>query len=116
MSEPSLSDQEMAILARLAARAEATDPRLAHVLRGRRRSHAVRLPALPPALSHWAVGAALAVAGLVLAVVMLAFSLPVAVAGVLLMFAGAGRVAVSAPWGRSQPAPPASPRRQPSAG
>ncbi|MDA8282004.1 MAG: DUF3040 domain-containing protein [Actinomycetota bacterium] len=114
MSEPRLSDQEMAVLAGLAARAEATDPRLAHVLRGSRRSPGMRLPAVPPALSHWAVGAAVAVIGLVLAVGMLAVSVPAAVAGGLLMFAGAGRVAVSAPWNKPDPASPA-PRREPSA-
>ncbi len=116
MSEPRLSDQEMAVLARLAARAEATDPRLAHVLRGNTRPLGMRLPALPPALSHWAVGAGVAVIGLLLAVGMLAVSLPAAVAGGLLMFAGVGRVAMSVRWARPDPASPATPRREPSAG
>jgi hypothetical protein len=115
--EPSLSEQERAILAGLAAQAEAEDPRLARSLRGaRRRSLDLRLPPLPPPLRHWALGAALAVLGLALAVAFLTVSLPLAMLGAALLFVGVARTVVSAPWAtRERPRPQPQPR-QPSAG
>lgn len=111
MSEPSLSDREMAILAGLAARAEAADPRLAHVLRGHRRWLAMRLPALPAAARHWSFGLVAALIGLAVMVATLATSLPAAVAGALLLFAGAGWLAAALPAARRpQPAPSAPDR------
>ena len=115
--EPSLSEQERAILAGLAAQAEAEDPRLARSLRGhRRRALDVRLPPLPRPLRHWAMGATVAVLGLIMAVAFLTVSLPLAMIGAALVFAGVARTVVSAPWAsRQRPTPQPQPR-QPSAG
>lgn len=115
MSEPSLSDREQAILASLAARAEADDPRLARLMRRGQRVLRTELPALPPALHHWGIGVALAVVGLLGALGLLAVS-PVAAAVVSsLIFAGVARVLVSGPWHRHEPVPVPHDRPTPSA-
>jgi hypothetical protein len=102
--EPSLSEREQAILAGLAAKAEAEDPTLAAALRGRRRAPSVRVPAVPVPLRHWGWGAVLAVVGLLLVVLSLSAGLTLGVVGALAAFAGVGRVAVSAPWAQVHPA------------
>ena len=105
MSEPSLSDREQAILASLAARAEADDPRLARMMKRGRRMLLTRLPSVPASLSHWGMGAVLAVVGLVGALALLGASPIAALVASLLVFAGVGRVAVCGPWCRREPAP-----------
>ena len=115
MSEPSLSDREQAILASLAARAEAEDPRLARMMRRGQRVLRSELPAIPPALGHWGFGVALALVGLLGVLGLLAVS-PVGAAVVsLLIFAGVGRVLVSGPWRRDEPVPLPRDRPTPSA-
>lgn len=111
MSEPSLSDREQAILAGLAAQAEADDPRLAQVLRRGRRIIVDRLPGLPRPLAHWTVGVVAALVGLALAVVLLTVSAAAAFGACLVVFAGVGRAVTAGPWRRPSVAPPASPAK-----
>ncbi len=110
MSEPSLSDREQAILAGLAAQAEADDPRLAQTLRRGPRVLLARLPALPPPLAHWSAGLVAAIVGMLGVVALLGVSLPGALVASLVVFAGVGRVVVAGPRLRSRaggrPAPP----------
>ena len=100
--EASLTEKERAILAGLAAQAEADDPSLAATLRGRTR-RAVAVPRLavqvrvPSAVSHWGWGVVLAVLGLVVAVVSLSVSVVMGIFGVALMFAGVYRAAAARP-------------------
>lgn len=115
MSEPSLSDREQAILARLAAQAEAEDPRLARMMRQGQRVLRAELPALPPALRHWGFGVALALVGLVCVLVLLALSPLAAAVASLLIFAGVARVLVSGPWHRGEAVPAPRDRPAPSA-
>jgi hypothetical protein len=114
---PSLSEQEQAILASLAAKAQADDPRLAATLSGRERLRRVTgghlvLPELPPWAADWRAGLLAAMVGLALMLVSLSSGLLVGVPGVLIGVLGVYRVAVSAPWvpGR-RPSEPASPSR-----
>lgn len=117
MSEPSLSDREQAILAGLAAQAEADDPRLAQVLRrGPRLLLLARLPVLPSPLAHWTVGLLAALVGLAACVVLLGVSVVAALAASVLLFAGVGRVVVAGPWRRRSVSPPSADSTQPSAG
>jgi hypothetical protein len=100
--EASLTEKERAILAGLAAQAEADDPSLAATLRGRQR-RATRIASVrrsvhltvPDAVSHWGWGVALAVLGLVLMVASLSVSLVLGVVGALLACAGVYRAAVA---------------------
>jgi len=109
----SLSDRERAILDSLATKVAADDPTLAATLRGGRRrvAAAVRIPTLPAPLLHWAVGLAVAVIGLVVALATVSSAVGVAIFGVVLVFAGTARVAVSAPWipGREPAEEPSTP-------
>lgn len=116
MSEPSLSDREQAILAGLAAQAEADDPRLAQVLRRGPRLLLTRLPVLPSPLAHWTVGLLAALVGLAACVVLLGVSVVAALAASVLLFAGVGRVVVAGPWRRRSVSPPSADSTQPSAG
>jgi hypothetical protein len=104
--EASLTDKERAILAGLAAQAEADDPSLAATLRGRARRAAgvsgkFRRVQVPAAVSHWGWGVALASLGLVAMLVALTVSLVIGVVGAVLVFAGVYRVVVAHP-GRSR--------------
>jgi Flp pilus assembly protein TadB len=95
--EAALSDAERAALAGLETKAEADDPRLAAQLRGRRRRRTPTI-AVPPFVlrtrevlergSHTVLGPLVAVAGLVLAVLTLSISVPLALVGVALLVAG----------------------------
>ncbi|MST33988.1 DUF3040 domain-containing protein [Acidimicrobiaceae bacterium USS-CC1] len=116
MSEPSLSDREQAILAGLAAQAEADDPRLAQALRRGPRLLLARLPVLPSPLAHWTVGLLAAVVGLAACVVLLGVSVVAALAASVLLFAGVGRVVAAGPWRRRSVSPPTPDSTQPSAG
>jgi hypothetical protein len=116
--ETSLTEKERAILAGLAAQAEADDPTLAATLKGRTR-RATSTPAVlrrlhvPRPVSHWGWGVGLAVAGLLVALVALSVSLVLGVVGIALTVAGVYRAVVAHP-GRSrdgrepQPAPATS--------
>ena len=115
MSEPSLSDREQAILASLAARAEAEDPRLARMMRGGRRLLRSGVPPLPASLGHWWWGAVLALVGLVGVLGLLAMSPVGAGVASLLVFAGVGRVLVSWPRRRHDPVTDTGQRPAPSA-
>ncbi len=103
MGEPSLSDREQAILASLAARAEADDPRLARLMKRGRRALLAGLPALPASVEHWMFGVVLALVGLFGALALLGVSPVAALLVSLLLFAGVGRVAVSGPWHHREP-------------
>jgi hypothetical protein len=103
--EASLTEKERAILAGLAAQAEADDPSLAATLRGRaRRARGWPRPAfrlrVPAAVSHWGWGVVVAVVGLILVVASLSFSIVLGIVGALLMSAGIYRAA-SVRLGRS---------------
>jgi hypothetical protein len=104
--EASLTEKERAILAGLAAQAEADDPTLAATLRGRAR-RARRLPHIsvrlrvPTVVSHWAWGVALAVLGLAVMVASLSVSLVLGIIGAVLTAAGTYR-AVTVRLGRSE--------------
>jgi hypothetical protein len=103
--EASLTEKERAILAGLAAQAEADDPTLAATLRGRaRRVHRLPRPSVelrvPSVVSHWAWGVVLAVVGLVVIVVSLSVSIVLGVVGVVLTAAGTYRAVTVRP-GRS---------------
>ncbi len=94
--EASLTEKERAILAGLAAQAEADDPSLAATLRGRaRRARGLPRPTVrvPAAVSHWGWGLALAALGLVVVVVSLSVSVVVGAVGAGLMAAGVYRAA-----------------------
>jgi Protein of unknown function (DUF3040) len=103
--EASLTEKERAILASLAAQAEADDPSLAAALRGgtrrpRRRPKLTFRVGIPGAVSHWAWGLLLAVAGLVVMVVSLSVSVGLGVVGAVLTVLGFYRAASVRP-GRS---------------
>jgi hypothetical protein len=96
--EASLTEKERAILAGLAAQAEADDPSLAATLRGRaRRARTWPRPVfrlrVPAAVSHWGWGAGLAVVGLILMVASLSISIVLGIVGALFMAAGLYRAA-----------------------
>ena len=99
--EASLTEKERAILAGLAAQAEADDPTLAATLRGRRRAGGRPRPTfrlrVPPLVSHWAWGLVLAVLGLIAVVVSLSTSIVVGIAGVALAVAGVYRAVTARP-------------------
>jgi Protein of unknown function (DUF3040) len=104
--EASLTEKERAILAGLAAQAEAEDPTLAATLRGRRRAAGRPRPTfrlrVPPFVSHWAWGLVLAVVGLIAMVVSLSTVLAVGIVGAVCAAAGVYR-AVTARPSRSTP-------------
>lgn len=104
--EASLTEKERAILAGLAAQAEADDPSLAATLRGRAR-RAGRAPGaiarmhVPAALAHWAWGVVLGIVGLGLMLGSLVAGLfVVGIPGVLLTFLGTYRAIVARPQPR----------------
>jgi hypothetical protein len=100
--EAGLTEKERAILAGLAAAAEADDPTLAAALRGRSRRIGVPQPVrhalrVPDAVGHWAWGLVLALAGLVVMIVSVATVVGFGVVGALMAFAGTYRVASTLP-------------------
>jgi hypothetical protein len=87
--EATLSDAERAALAGLETKAEADDPRLAAQLRGRRRTRPrITVPPVVLRASHSILGPVIAVVGLILAVLTLSVSVPLALLGALLLVVG----------------------------
>jgi hypothetical protein len=101
--EASLTEKERAILANLAAQAEADDPSLAATLRGRSRRAVAVVPRfrthvrVPDAVSHWGWGLALGVVGLAIMLASISISLVLGIVGAVLTFAGAYRAATARP-------------------
>jgi hypothetical protein len=115
--EASLTEKERAILAGLAAQAEAEDPSLAKTLRGsargpRRLPHPAFHLRVPAAVSHWAWGVVLAVVGLVVMVASLSITVGVGIVGAVLTVLGVYRAATAHPGrsasGETQEAAPAT--------
>jgi hypothetical protein len=87
--EATLSDAERAALAGLETKAEADDPRLAAQLRGRHRTRPrIKVPPVLVRASHSMLGPVITAVGLILAVLTLSVSVPLALLGALLLVVG----------------------------